>query len=246
MAELAVSFAQLYDQIADLIHPSITRNAPRGLIRAMYALGAGIQTSGFKHRCCFPFQAEVVDLLKNALSTFRGTKLNILPTLNFSDTLEWTLGLRNTLAGSWVNRTRRACAARFLSFTRDVLRPRSLIGPRLISRSPGVGLWKGTKANYSDLFLQPKNSPTAPKKIPLETGKTEEPNSGVSRVSSTQVYNFTIFKRSFFGGPHLLLARCSGDVIFFWGFSPSPTNGCELHHQKMTNRETGKFSNVKS
>ena len=46
--------------------------------------------------------------LKNTLRTFRGTKLNILPTLNFSETLEWTPGLRNTLAGSWVNRTRRA------------------------------------------------------------------------------------------------------------------------------------------
>ena len=40
----------------------------------------------------------------------------------------------------------------FLSFTRDVLKPRSLIGPRLISRSPGVGRWKGTRANYSDRF----------------------------------------------------------------------------------------------
>ena len=30
----------------------------------------------------------------------------------------------------------------FLSFTRDVLKPRSLIGPRLISRSPGVGSGK--------------------------------------------------------------------------------------------------------
>ena len=111
MAELAVSFAQMYDQIADLTHPSITRSAPRGLIRAMYALGAGIQTSGFKHRCCFPFQAEVVDILQTALRNFRGTKLNILPSLNFSEPLEWTPGLRNTLAGSWVNRSRRACAA---------------------------------------------------------------------------------------------------------------------------------------
>ena len=108
-------------------------------------------------------------------------------------------------------------------------------------------LWRTfIQRHHLSSSLQTKNSPTAPKKIPLETGKAEEPNSGVSRVSSTQVYNFTIFKRSFLGGPHLLLARCSGDVIFFGGFSPSLTNGCELHHQKKTNRETGKFSNVKS
>ena len=43
----------------------------------------------------------------------------------------------------------------FFSFTRDVLKPRSLIGPRLISRSPVVGRWKGTRANYSPARWSP-------------------------------------------------------------------------------------------
>lgn len=110
-------------------------------------------------------------------------------------------------------------------------------------------LWRTfiQRHHFLQLLATPKTTPTAPKKIPLKNRKNRRiVHSGVSRVSSTQVYNFTIFKRFFFGGPHLLLARCSGDVIFLGGFSPSPTNGCELHHQKMTDCETGKFSNVKS
>ena len=87
-------------------------------------------------------------------------------------------------------------------------------------------------------FFQPKNNPTAPKKIPLETGKTEEPfTAGFPGFPPLRYITLHFQEIFFWRGPHLLLARCSGDVIFFGGFP--------LHLRTVVSFTTKKWPTVK-
>ena len=96
-------------------------------------------------------------------------------------------------------------------------------------------------------FLQPKNNPTAPKKIPLETGKTEEPFTAGFPGFPPLRYITSPFSRDFFWGGHIFFWLGVPVMWFFLGGFPLHLRTVvSFTTKKMTNRETGKFSNVKS
>ena len=67
-SEQAKMRSQWIDQVGDLIDSRVLPDIPRGLVRSLYMVVSGIQSSGVKRRPSFPFQSDVMRVLHDYTS----------------------------------------------------------------------------------------------------------------------------------------------------------------------------------
>lgn len=78
-SEQAKNLSQWMDQVTDLVDKPVFPPYSRGLVRSLYTLGSGIQSSGIKVRPAFPFQAETVEKLHAHFGMVRSQAMIELP-----------------------------------------------------------------------------------------------------------------------------------------------------------------------
>ena len=104
LSEMANYFSIFFGQIEKLLYPHIWPARPRCLVRSLYLLGANCHSAGFKQRPSFPWQAEVVRILKEHFKGQSGVAHVSVPWLPLQRL--WTVDeLRKSVSGSWSTRS---------------------------------------------------------------------------------------------------------------------------------------------
>ena len=78
-SEQAKMLSQWIDQVGDLIDSRVLPDIPRGLVRSLYMVVSGIQSSGVKRRPSFPCQSDVMRVLHDYFKTNRSQSVTMLP-----------------------------------------------------------------------------------------------------------------------------------------------------------------------
>lgn len=78
-SEQAKMLSQWIDQVSDLVNTRLLPEFQRGLVRSLYTLGSGIQSSGVKVRCQFPHQHQTIQVLAEYFKTNKSQSMAILP-----------------------------------------------------------------------------------------------------------------------------------------------------------------------
>lgn len=105
-SEQAKMLSQWIDQVGDLIDSRVLPDIPRGLVRSLYMVVSGIQSSGVKRRPSFPFQSDVMGVLHDYFKTNRPQSVTMLPHFTLASTVDPPV-IANELQLSWDYRAKR-------------------------------------------------------------------------------------------------------------------------------------------
>ena len=99
-SEQAKMLSQWIDQVSDLIDSPVIPKLPRGLVRSLYTLGAGIQSSGIQYRPEYPYQDTTVLALRQFFLQHKSQAMTALPSFDLSLQVS-SSDIRNELGTSW-------------------------------------------------------------------------------------------------------------------------------------------------
>lgn len=99
-SEQAKMLCQWIDQVSDLVNTRLFPEFRRGLVRSLYTLGSGIQSSGVRVRCAFPHQHQTVQVLAEYFKTNRSQSMAILPQFEMEPQVEASI-IQTELKAAW-------------------------------------------------------------------------------------------------------------------------------------------------
>ena len=105
-SEQAKMLSQWIDQVGDLIDTKIIPAYPRGLVRSLYTIGSGIQSSGVQVRPSFPWQEQVVTTLHLHFQNVKSQSMTVIPNFQLAPGVNFN-GLEAEFRQSWDQRSKR-------------------------------------------------------------------------------------------------------------------------------------------